>query len=111
VASLSKGSPRSSRAKSGRGRQTYGYGRIPLLEVIAEQRRFIDIETGYTDVCSTHMCPHRARTRRGHGPALKENRYANHRYAEFQRAQNPLVEGDCSCGACLSFLVGELAFL
>jgi len=31
-------------------RQTYGYGRIPLLEVIAEQRRFIDIETGYTDV-------------------------------------------------------------
>jgi outer membrane protein, heavy metal efflux system len=31
-------------------RQTYGYGRIPLLDVIAEQRRFIDIETGYTDV-------------------------------------------------------------
>ena len=31
-------------------RKTYGYGRIPLLEVIAEQRRFIDIETGYTDV-------------------------------------------------------------
>lgn len=31
-------------------RQTYGYGRIPLLEVIAEQRRYIDIETGYTDV-------------------------------------------------------------
>jgi outer membrane protein, heavy metal efflux system len=31
-------------------RQTYGYGRIPLLDVIAEQRRFIDIETGYTDL-------------------------------------------------------------
>ena len=31
-------------------RQTYGYGRIPLLDVISEQRRFIDIETGYTDV-------------------------------------------------------------
>jgi outer membrane protein, heavy metal efflux system len=31
-------------------RQTYGYGRIPLLDVIAEERRFIDIETGYTDV-------------------------------------------------------------
>jgi cobalt-zinc-cadmium efflux system outer membrane protein len=31
-------------------RQTYGYGRIPLLNVIAEQRRFIDIETAYTDV-------------------------------------------------------------
>ncbi len=31
-------------------RQTYSYGRIPLLDVIAEQRRFIDIETGYTDV-------------------------------------------------------------
>ena len=31
-------------------RQTYGYGRIPLLDVITEQRRFIDIETGYTDV-------------------------------------------------------------
>ena len=31
-------------------RQTYGYGRIRLLDVIAEQRRFIDIETGYTDV-------------------------------------------------------------
>ncbi len=31
-------------------RQTYGYGRIPLLDVIAEQRRYIDIETSYTDV-------------------------------------------------------------
>lgn len=31
-------------------RQVYGYGRIPLLDVIAEQRRYIDIETGYTDV-------------------------------------------------------------
>jgi cobalt-zinc-cadmium efflux system outer membrane protein len=31
-------------------RQTYGHGRIPLLDVIAEQRRFIDIETAYTDV-------------------------------------------------------------
>jgi cobalt-zinc-cadmium efflux system outer membrane protein len=31
-------------------RQIYGYGRITLLEVITEQRRYIDIETGYTDV-------------------------------------------------------------
>ena len=31
-------------------RQTYGFGRIPLLDVIAEQRRYIEIETGYTDV-------------------------------------------------------------
>src|SRR6267154_872139 len=31
-------------------RQTHGYGRVPLLDVIAEQRRYIDIETGYTDI-------------------------------------------------------------
>ena len=31
-------------------RQTYSYGRITLLDVITEQRRYIDIETGYTDV-------------------------------------------------------------
>ena len=31
-------------------RQIYSYGRITLLEVITEQRRYIDIETGYTDV-------------------------------------------------------------
>ena len=31
-------------------RQTYSYGRTTLLEVIAEQRRYIDIETGYTDI-------------------------------------------------------------
>jgi cobalt-zinc-cadmium efflux system outer membrane protein len=30
-------------------RQAYQLGRIPLLEVIAEQRRLIDVETGYTD--------------------------------------------------------------
>jgi cobalt-zinc-cadmium efflux system outer membrane protein len=30
-------------------RQSYQLGRIPLLEVIAEQRRLIEIETGYTD--------------------------------------------------------------
>jgi cobalt-zinc-cadmium efflux system outer membrane protein len=30
-------------------RQAYGLGRLPLLEVIAEQRRFIEIETGYTE--------------------------------------------------------------
>ena len=29
-------------------RQTYRYGRTTLLDVIAEQRRYIDIETGYT---------------------------------------------------------------
>ncbi len=31
-------------------RETYSYGRVRLLDVIAEQRRYIDIETGYTDV-------------------------------------------------------------
>jgi cobalt-zinc-cadmium efflux system outer membrane protein len=31
-------------------RQTYTYGRTTLLDVIAEQRRYIDIETGYTDL-------------------------------------------------------------
>lgn len=31
-------------------RQTYTLGRATLLDVIAEQRRYIDIETGYTDV-------------------------------------------------------------
>ena len=31
-------------------RQTHSYGRTTLLEVIAEQRRYIDIETGYTDI-------------------------------------------------------------
>jgi len=31
-------------------RQTYSYGRATLLDVIAEQRRYIDIETGYTDI-------------------------------------------------------------
>jgi cobalt-zinc-cadmium efflux system outer membrane protein len=30
-------------------RKTYELGRTSLLDVIAEQRRFIDIETGYTD--------------------------------------------------------------
>jgi cobalt-zinc-cadmium efflux system outer membrane protein len=29
-------------------RQTYTLGRATLLDVIAEQRRYIDIETGYT---------------------------------------------------------------
>jgi cobalt-zinc-cadmium efflux system outer membrane protein len=31
-------------------RKTYGFGRIPLLDVIAEQRRYIDLETGFTNV-------------------------------------------------------------
>ena len=31
-------------------RQTYRYGRTTLLDVIAEQRRYIDIETGYTEI-------------------------------------------------------------
>ena len=30
-------------------RRTYELGRTPLLEVIAEQRRYIDVETGYTE--------------------------------------------------------------
>jgi cobalt-zinc-cadmium efflux system outer membrane protein len=30
-------------------RQTYGLGRGSLLDVIAEQRRYIDVENGYTD--------------------------------------------------------------
>ena len=31
-------------------RQTYTLGRATLLDVIAEQRRYIDIEMGYTDI-------------------------------------------------------------
>src|SRR5260221_6950670 len=31
-------------------RQTYSYGRTPLLDVIAGQGRYIDIETGYTNI-------------------------------------------------------------
>ncbi len=31
-------------------RQTYSYGRTTLLDVITEQRRYIDVETGYTDI-------------------------------------------------------------
>ena len=31
-------------------RQTYSYGRTTLLDVIAEQRRYIDIETGFTEI-------------------------------------------------------------
>ena len=30
-------------------RQTYALGRATLLEVIAEQRRYIEIEVGYTE--------------------------------------------------------------
>ena len=30
-------------------RRTYELGRTPLLDVIAEQRRYIDVETGYTE--------------------------------------------------------------
>jgi len=31
-------------------RQTYELGRVSLMDVIAEQRRYIDVENGYTDV-------------------------------------------------------------
>lgn len=31
-------------------RQTYGLGRVSLLDVVAEQRRYVDVENGYTDV-------------------------------------------------------------
>jgi outer membrane protein TolC len=31
-------------------RQTYELGRHPLLDVIAEQRRYIEVEMGHTDV-------------------------------------------------------------
>jgi len=40
--------------RSGRTRPAWdtfsSYGRITLLDVITEQRRYIDIETSYTDV-------------------------------------------------------------
>jgi len=53
--------------------RTYGYGRIPLLDVIAEQRRYIDIETGlYRHFVRRLRITHRARKGRGHIPALKE---------------------------------------
>jgi cobalt-zinc-cadmium efflux system outer membrane protein len=35
-------------------RKTYELGRTQLLDVIAEQRRFIDIEMGYTDALSRY---------------------------------------------------------
>jgi len=35
-------------------RKTYELGRTQLLDVIAEQRRFIDIETGYTEALSRY---------------------------------------------------------
>ncbi len=35
-------------------RQTYDLGRTPLLDVVAEQRRYIDIETGYTEVLNQY---------------------------------------------------------
>jgi cobalt-zinc-cadmium efflux system outer membrane protein len=35
-------------------RRTYELGRTPLLDVIAEQRRYIDIETGYTEVMNQY---------------------------------------------------------
>jgi outer membrane protein TolC len=31
-------------------RQSYGLGRLQLLDVIAEQRRYIEVENGYTEV-------------------------------------------------------------
>jgi cobalt-zinc-cadmium efflux system outer membrane protein len=39
-------------------RQTYSYGRTTLLDVIAEQRRYIDIETGYTDILLDEYAAH-----------------------------------------------------
>ena len=36
-------------------RQSYGLGRLPLLEVIGEQRRYIEVETGYTDVAQAGL--------------------------------------------------------
>jgi cobalt-zinc-cadmium efflux system outer membrane protein len=30
-------------------RQSYRLGRLPLLEVIGEQRRYIEVESGYTE--------------------------------------------------------------
>jgi outer membrane protein, heavy metal efflux system len=35
-------------------RRTYELGRTQLLDVIAEQRRFIDIEMGYTEVLNRY---------------------------------------------------------
>ena len=44
-------------------RQTYDLGRTQLLDVIAEQRRFIDIETGYTEALNrSYQASVRART-------------------------------------------------
>lgn len=36
-------------------RRTYELGRTQLLDVIAEQRRFIDVETGYTDALNRYF--------------------------------------------------------
>jgi len=53
-------------------RQTYGYGRIPLLDVIAEQRRYIDTKRAIPTFCSTPTHHASARKGSGHIPALKE---------------------------------------
>jgi cobalt-zinc-cadmium efflux system outer membrane protein len=36
-------------------RQTYEVGQRSLIDYVAEQRRFIDIETGYTDVLKEYF--------------------------------------------------------
>ena len=36
-------------------RQTYEIGQRSLLDYVAEQRRFIDVETGYTDVLKEYV--------------------------------------------------------
>jgi len=53
---LSKGSPRSSRENLDVVRQTYGYGRIPLLEVIANNAASLISRPDIPTFCSTLMC-------------------------------------------------------
>ena len=49
-------------------RRAYELGRHPLLDVIAEQRRYIDVETGYTEVLK-HAYEAGVEVERALGPA------------------------------------------
>jgi len=65
-------------------RQTYGYGRIPLLDVIAEQRRYIDIETGYTDILFDAYAS-RIGLEKAVGTSLPEREnHADHKYSTYR---------------------------
>src|SRR5260370_1748785 len=58
-------------------RQVYGLGRNTLLDVITEQRRYIEIETAYTDVL-LEACAARVALEQAAGASLRCRRRAMH---------------------------------